>query len=161
MVHTPFVPGQIVTAAQMNTIAGAWTSYTPVWTAATTNPAIGNGTITGRWKTLGDNLVIGQINITTSTSGTTTFGSGSYSWSLPVAASSAQLSFFPIGQAYVFKGSGGGEVGGTCRLFNSTTVQALAAPTTGSGTVWSSTVPLTWSTSSFIFFALQFIYEPA
>jgi len=64
-------------------ITSAWTSYTPVWTAATTNPNIGNGTITGNYKVVGKicfvrgNLVIGS---------TSAFGTGEWYVSLPFDA---------------------------------------------------------------------------
>jgi len=64
-------------------ITSAWTSYTPVWTAASINPNIGNGTITGNYKVIGKicfvrgNLVIGS---------TSAFGSGEWYVSLPFDA---------------------------------------------------------------------------
>ena len=67
-------------------ITSAWTSYTPVWTAASINPNIGNGTITGNYKVIGKicfvrgNLVIGS---------TSAFGSGEWYVSLPFDAVNA------------------------------------------------------------------------
>jgi len=64
----------------------AWTSYTPSWTAASSNPVIGNGTITGQYKVIGKtcfvrgNIVMGS---------TTTFGSGEWYVSMPFTASNA------------------------------------------------------------------------
>jgi hypothetical protein len=64
----------------------AWTSYTPSWTAASSNPAIGNGTLQGWYKVIGKtcfvrgNIVIGS---------TTTFGSGEWYISMPFTASHA------------------------------------------------------------------------
>jgi hypothetical protein len=37
------------TQINSNTAPG-WTSYTPTWTGATTNPVLGNGTITGQYR---------------------------------------------------------------------------------------------------------------
>lgn len=162
MVHTPFVPGQIVTAAQMNTISGAWTSYTPTWSSTGTAPAIGNGNISARWKTMGDNLAIVQISMSIPSSGTTTFGSGTFTWTVPTTPSAAQLSYQAIGQAWLTK-SGVGETGGVVRLLDSSRVMVSAATTSTSGNNndWSATVPLTWSTSAAISVYLQFVYEPA
>jgi hypothetical protein len=55
--------------------------YTPVWTAQTTNPAIGNGTISGRWVRNG-NLVTywGKVVM----GSTTTYGTGTWFISVPV-----------------------------------------------------------------------------
>lgn len=65
---------------------GAWTSYTPTWTASTTNPTIGNGTITGAYLQV-NKLVMCYGKITVGT--TTTAGTGAYTISVPVNASAA------------------------------------------------------------------------
>lgn len=57
-----------------------WVSYTPTWTGSTTNPVIGNGTISGKWRKVGDSAEI-QIYVNSGT--TTTYGSGRYIWSFP------------------------------------------------------------------------------
>jgi hypothetical protein len=69
--------------ATQNDVASALTSYTPSWTAVTTNPAIGNGTIVGAYKQIGK-MVFFRVSIAFGS--TTTYGSGAYSISLPVAA---------------------------------------------------------------------------
>ena len=63
---------------------GAYLTYTPAWTG-TTNPGLGNGTLTGRWTRIG-RTIIGSINLTIGS--TTTGGSGSWAWDLPVVAAS-------------------------------------------------------------------------
>jgi hypothetical protein len=63
---------------------GAWTPYTPTWTATTTNPTIGNGTLTGAYAKFGRSVDV-RIRITVGS--TTTVGSGVYFVGLPVAAS--------------------------------------------------------------------------
>ena len=55
-------------------------SYTPVWTASTTNPAIGNGSINGMWRRNGDHM---EGSLFLAAGSTTTFGSGTYYFSLP------------------------------------------------------------------------------
>jgi len=85
--------GTVATAAFWNTysrdnfkaIGDAWGSYTPAWTATTTNPVIGNGTITGNYIAAGK-LIIGRFRIQAGS--TTTYGSGAYLISLPVSANS-------------------------------------------------------------------------
>lgn len=69
-----------VGAAIDRAMAQPWATYTPTWTAATTNPVIGNGTITGRYRRIG---TTGHIRIVIRPGSTTTFGSGSYSVDLP------------------------------------------------------------------------------
>ncbi|MCX4974209.1 hypothetical protein [Streptomyces sp. NBC_00620] len=100
--------GEVVPAAIMNTeirdqfnsMFAAWTSYTPVWTAATTNPVIGNGVILGRYMKIG-RTVLGHINVTMGS--TTTYGAGDYSFTLPAAGAASGASL--IGAAQLLAGS--------------------------------------------------------
>jgi hypothetical protein len=87
---------------------GAWNSYTPVWTAATTNPAIGDGTLTGRYAVVGK---VCHFTTFAAFGSATTYGSGGYSLSLPVATG-------PTGGLIQFNGmaiSGGGRGQITCQ----------------------------------------------
>lgn len=98
-----WVVGEVVSAAimnqeirdQLNTFYGAWTAYTPAWTAST-NPAIGNGTITGRYMKIGRTVLV-EINLICGS--TTTFGSGSWNFSLPAA--SAATGITKVGAAHL------------------------------------------------------------
>lgn len=67
---------------------GVWKNYTPIWTAATTNPSIGNGTLAGRYTTIGKLAV---VSIRMVAGSTTTFGSDEWRFSLPI------VSQFPYG----------------------------------------------------------------
>ena len=67
---------------------GKWQSYTVSWTAATTNPAIGNGTLNGKYVQIGK---IVTCNIYLLVGSTTTFGSGVYGFSLPKTVYSSAL----------------------------------------------------------------------
>jgi hypothetical protein len=61
----------------------AWSTYTPSWTSDGTNPSIGNGSRIGRYERIGRTVhVSAKIIMGSSTS----YGSGQYSLSLPVAA---------------------------------------------------------------------------
>ena len=75
---------------------GVWTSYTPVWTAAGTACALGNGTITGAFRRRGD-VVDWRVILTPGS--TTTFGTGTYSITLPIEA--VILSGGPLGSGLV------------------------------------------------------------
>jgi hypothetical protein len=77
-------------------VPGTWTSYTPTWTASTTNPTLGNGTLIGRYQKTGRTVVC-HINLVTGSS--TTYGSGNYSFALPVAAANVGASY--IGGAHL------------------------------------------------------------
>ncbi|MFE7106648.1 hypothetical protein ACFU98_35415 [Streptomyces sp. NPDC057575] len=129
-----------------------WTSYTPVWTAATTAPSIGNGVRSGRYMLLGKtcHLAIRQASGTT-----TTVGAGAYSWSLPFAAAVHTVEYLGgarlsgnsstwIGQCVV--GSGGTTV--------SCTFPANA--TTSNAANLGAASPETFTTSSVIRFSLTY-----
>jgi len=97
----PFVAGEVLTAADMNGI-GEWTSYTPVLTATTTNPVLGNGTAVGEYARV-QNFIVYRFSITFGS--TTTVGSGNYKISLPVtgvqygayySAGTGQFSYFDV-----------------------------------------------------------------
>lgn len=99
MTFTPrtWVVGETVSAAimnqeirdQINSMLDAWTSYTPAWTASTA-PDVGNGTLTGRYLKIG-RTVTASIILTCGS--TTTYGSGAWNFSLPVAAASAAVPY--------------------------------------------------------------------
>ncbi len=72
--------GQVLTAATMNSIGAAWETYTPTWASSGTQPAIGNGTRSGRYCRI-QKLVVAQIYFAFNT--TTTFGTGNYGFGLP------------------------------------------------------------------------------
>jgi hypothetical protein len=60
-----------------------WSSYTPTWTATGTAPSLGNGTLSGNYIQIGK-TVFAQIYFAAGS--TTTFGTGSWRFSLPVTA---------------------------------------------------------------------------
>lgn len=62
---------------------GTTQTYTPVWTASTTNPVLSNGVIAGRYTQVGK-MVTCSIELTMGSS--TTYGSGTWSLTLPVGA---------------------------------------------------------------------------
>jgi hypothetical protein len=74
------------TSSYVTPYEGAWISYTPVWTAASVNPVIGNGTITGQYKVIGKTCFVrGNVAM----GSTTTFGTGEWYISMPFTASHA------------------------------------------------------------------------
>lgn len=61
----------------LNVIGGAWATYTPILTAATTNPTMGATILTGRYRLAGKNLDL-QINMTIGSG----FSGGTGTWRL-------------------------------------------------------------------------------
>lgn len=90
----PFTAGQRVLASDLNlaTQQGAWTAYSPSWSSSGTAPAIGNGTMVGSYAKVG-RLVTARIMLNSGS--TTTFGTGYYSWTLPLTAA---VTGIPSGQ---------------------------------------------------------------
>lgn len=76
-------------------ITGPLEPYTPVWTAATTAPVLGNGTLTGGYMLVGKMC---DFVITLTAGSTTTFGSGAYSFTLPPFLSVGGTGY-PFGRA--------------------------------------------------------------
>jgi hypothetical protein len=87
----PFLAGHEPTSAELVTqvtnnlkaLGDPWTAYTPVWTAVTTNPTIGNGTITGAVRAIGKHITFRIVIVAGTTTG---FGSGVYSFTYPAFA---------------------------------------------------------------------------
>lgn len=135
---------------QINSLtAPGWTSYTPTWTAAGTAPALGNGTLTGRWRRAANSdLIINEINLTLGSTSTT--GTSDWRFSLPVNANAADLA---VGSAWLLD-SGVTERNAVVRLLTVSTVSVIC-PTGPVGTG----VPWTWNTSDQVRITVQ--YQPA
>lgn len=66
-----------------NDITYGSVSYSPTWTGASGNPSIGDGTLSGAYWREGQFI---RVNITLTAGGTTTFGTGAWSFSVPLTA---------------------------------------------------------------------------
>jgi hypothetical protein len=89
-IGTETISGSILLSGSLtinnNRIDDSWTAYTPQWTAASSNPAINNGTIEGYYKVIGKTCFVrGNIAM----GSTTTFGTGEWYVSMPFTASHA------------------------------------------------------------------------
>jgi hypothetical protein len=104
-----FSAGNRVTGAQLQAMvnqidsltAPTWTSYTPAFTGSTTNPTIGNGTITGRWRRAANSDLI-QVEGRFTFGSTSTIGSGTLAMSLPHNATATDLAIQKPGPAEVW-----------------------------------------------------------
>jgi hypothetical protein len=79
----------------------AWSTYTPAWTALTTNPVIGDGTITGRYKQIGKTTF---LYVKIAMGSTTTYGTGDWRISLPVNAYDTSSAIIPT--TFLHNGTG-------------------------------------------------------
>ena len=134
----------IVGPGALGILGGDGQSYTPSWTAATTNPVLNNGTIVGQWYYINTHLVWYSVLLTMG--GSTTFGTGVYSFSLPVTAARVQGGF----SGRLTQGSSNQSCTGA--IYNTAAVRILH----GSGSV-SSASPWTWASGDII--ALAGVYE--
>lgn len=149
----------ILTNAMLSTTAGelggSWTSYTPTWTSTGTQPAIGNGTIVGKYLQIGK-LVFFRIVLTFGS--TTSVGTGSYRLSLPTTANETAVGLMlPMGQWGI---SAAANYAGHVDLVSSTTVGALTHSTTTGGQSGGEVThnsPLTWANGNV--FAIKGFYE--
>lgn len=104
-----WVTGETVSEATMNTeirdqfnsMFAAWSAYTPVWTANIDPPAIGNGTLTGRYIKIGRRC---DVAMKLTPGSTTTFGNGGFLFSLPFPAALAGVEY--VGKAWYTGASG-------------------------------------------------------
>jgi hypothetical protein len=94
--------GQVLTAAKLQEIGAVSETFTPTWTASTTNPTLNNGTLSGRYFRL-NKMIFCQIFLQFGS--TTAPGSGSYRWALPVTARSPIASFLSIGSGRFYDAS--------------------------------------------------------
>ncbi len=139
----------------VDTVFGQWKAYTPTWTAATTNPAIGNGTLTGRYIVIGKlcTYVLGLVMGTT-----TTYGSGNWAFSLPINAVNTAGIYF-LGVAHLRKaGSGNYErIVQIAPAVSVSTISLFNDPTQGSSSLYiSATAPFTWGVGSTLNFEITY-----
>jgi hypothetical protein len=71
-----------IDAADLALVPSTWVAWTPLWKAATTQPVLGNGTLTGRYALLNKTV---HFVLVLKMGSTTTYGSGFYYFSLPFA----------------------------------------------------------------------------
>ena len=132
--------------------AGAFTTYVPVWSSSGTQPAIGNGTITGRYLQIGK-LVYFIVSVTMG--GPTPSGTGSYFISVPADISASAPRPTVAVQAFDSSASQtfiGGAIKQTTTTIDPVT---LASPVVS----FAPTVPFTWATTDTL--VLSGTYEAA
>jgi hypothetical protein len=153
-----WVAGAVLTAAQLNAqvrdnmkaIGDPWTAYTPVWTGATTNPVIGNGTILGAYSQAGK-MVNFWLEVTMGS--TTTYGSGGYSITLPAAASESAHRWNFLGEVRDASASVSYELKAAAQSGSSGNLVLKCDPTTAGANLRgvTSAIPITLTTSDVLF----------
>ena len=129
-------------------------TYTPVWTSSGTAPAIGNGTITGRYHVI-NGLCTLKIDVVFGS--TSTYGSGEYRFSVPVAAVAGSSGAAGVGSCWV-NDTGTGYAQGFAVIRNATAYcQVNFDFGTISATAMSATVPTTFTTGDGV--TITLVYE--
>jgi len=135
------------TSSSSNTVYGFESSYTPVWTGASTNPVVGNGTLNGQFSREGKKIT---AHIQLIMGSTTTFGSGQWSITLPTNAKNRS-----IGTLQGFD-AGTSLVVGSCEVSAGGNTVAMASD--GNVANYSPTIPHTWANGDRIIISIT--YEP-
>lgn len=137
-----------------------WASFTPTWSSDGTPPALGNGTISGRYRRNGDSV---DVEYYLTPGGTTTFGTGSYSMSLPAGLVIDTTKTAPnaIDTSHQMEGTGwwGTTDTGTANYtgsrvgYASTTAVRFIWQNNASGTdtFWGATSPYTFGNGDYFF----------
>ncbi len=121
------------------------TSYTPTWTGASGNPAIENGTLSGSWKRTGQSC---KVNISLVVGSETTFGTGTWSFSVPYTSAR-----YSTGSVFIFD-SGTRYYVGIAVIDASTSVVYIVPE--GSNLVNAST-PMTWAVEDQMYLDIEYI----
>lgn len=146
-IHT-FVAGAILTAAKLNdmirepllVLGDPWTAYSPTWGASGTAPAVGNGVLAGSHRIVGKTC---DFRIELTMGSTTTYGTGTYEFSLPITP--AWRVHSAVGVATVLDTSAGAVMSRTCTLRGTgVSVRDDAGNAIGLG------VPFTWATGDVV-----------
>lgn len=146
--------GNWLAAGRMATTDTDWTPYVPIWTTdANPQPAIGNGSLTGRYKRDG-RTITGWINLLTGS--TSTYGTLS-DWNLTLPVQSASTGN-RLGHAQALSGS---RFAGQFVISTSQSTSKCYFPsaTTPPLLACRSDRPFTWTTGNQL--RLDFLYEAA
>jgi len=137
------------TTNRENLISAPSVAFTPTWTASITNPTIGDGTLRG-WYARSGSVVTATYEVIMGS--TTTFGAGTYAFSLPRMSASPSVH---VGAAYCTDASAGSAAttGVAQQLTGSPGTVRLQSTGTG---IWNPTTPFTWAPGDVIRFTVTY-----
>lgn len=142
MAFAPFVIGQRLTAAGLNAAVGAvWTSYAPTWvtSGAGADPAISNGSLSGRYRMVGNTA---QVRISLIWGSLTSGGVGDWEFGYPVGVVPAATGFRKIGRAFRLDA-------GNAYFSDQSTIEAgityIRCMGHASGSYYNATAPVAWA----------------
>ena len=138
---------------QTTEIGGAWVTFTPTWTASTTNPVLGNGSISGRYCQI-NKLVLAEYYLVMGS--TTTFGSGIYSFSFPITQVATLGLYNNLGSGVAFDISAANAYVIAANNLNANT-SSFSGRFTGAGNGdLTSIAPFTFANTDIITFSIQY-----
>ncbi|MFI0484893.1 hypothetical protein [Actinomadura sp. 9N215] len=126
-------------------------TYTPAWTAVSSNPSLGNGAVVGRYKQWGKSV---QVYARLTTGSTSSYGSGGYRLSLPSAAGTPSLTTDHRVHTQYFDASAGVYYPGHCQVSDLGHVNLQYFGVAGSLVRLNNvdpTGPFTWATGDIIY----------
>lgn len=128
---------------------GGMIAYTTTWAGFTSNPAIGNGTLSAKYLLRGSQVVV-AINVTMGS--TTTFGVGFWTFTTPAAPSASALNSVTSGFALDV------SAGAKFSLLVSYTASGGTGlfATTAAGVNIDANNPMVWATSDVLWIAYEF-----
>lgn len=149
--------GDITIAGQLSVagadVTGAWNSWSPAWTATTTNPVLGNGTLTGFYKQVGKTT---YWSLRLAIGSTTTLGTGTWILSLPFTASGHYATLDNVGSGVANVSAAASCTTATTRLrAGLATVDVIL----GLGNLADGTHPAAWANGNVL--SLSGTYEAA
>jgi hypothetical protein len=115
--------------------------FAPQWTASV-NPAIGNGTLRGRYQLMQDRQF---VDIDQAMGSTSTYGTGEFNWSMPFVAASNSVGY--IGSGYSLDAGTAYRHGAAKASPNART---MIVYTNAGSAGWSATIPHTWANTDTI-----------
>lgn len=134
----------------LNRMLGNWQTYSPAWSVVSgAAPAIGNGSLTGRWASWGK-VAVAIVNLTIGS--TSTMGGGPWRFSLPSVPAAIQRE---VGVAMVLDASPVVSYTASCMIQSGNLLNVVGYNTAG----FAATVPITWTTNDKL--VMQILYENA
>ncbi len=122
-------------------------TYAPQWASSGTQPAIVNGTIIGKYSINGNQIF---VNLRQTNGASTTYGTGTYTWSLPFTSKTI-TTYASNGSCQVYDNSATTFYIGRSSIGSNSAVATLA--THGTTALVGPTVPITLATSDVLDFA--------
>lgn len=114
-----------------------WTAFTPTWSGSVSNPAVGNGSAAGFYLQVGKTV---RFRLIVTMGSTTTYGSGAWGLTLPIAPSNSQA----VACVYV-DDSASLRCAGTAWLTNGSGIFRMIPPTDAPSAGITATTPFTWA----------------